>query len=52
MDLGTLNDLGITLAGILGVALINWLGKKSSAQREAAARNAAKRDKGASGEGG
>ena len=28
MNVAMLNDIGITLAGILGVALFYWLGKK------------------------
>ena len=29
MDVGTLNDIGITLAGVIGVALFYFIGKKS-----------------------
>ncbi len=41
MDVGTLNDIGITLAGAIGVALFYFIGKKSfdrDRRREGSAR--------------
>lgn len=33
MDVQTLNEVGITLAGILGMALFYWIGKKNAQKR-------------------
>ena len=30
MDVGTLNDIGITLAGVIGIVLFYFIGKKES----------------------
>lgn len=33
MDVGLMNDIGITAAGVAGIALFYWIGRRNDARR-------------------